>query len=116
MHQGIQDALLGEKALSNNLSKKGKQDILDKTQSTLILSLGDRVLREVSRETLATTVWRKLESLYMTKSLANRLYLKHIKLYSFTIQEGRSIKDQMDEFNKIIYDLANVEVKIEDED
>ena len=34
VHQGVQDALLGEKALPNNLSKKEKQDILDKTQST----------------------------------------------------------------------------------
>ena len=32
------------------------------------------------------------------------------------MQEGRSIEDQMDEFNKIINDLANVDVKIEDED
>ena len=32
------------------------------------------------------------------------------------MQEGRSIKDQMDEINKIIDDLANVDVKIEDED
>ena len=76
VYQGVQYFLLGEKALSNNLSKKEKQDILDKAQSTLILSLGDRALREVSRETLASAIWRKLESLYMTKSLANGLYLK----------------------------------------
>ena len=57
VHQGVQDALLEEKALSNNLSKKEKQDIiLDKAQNTLILSLGDRALREVSRETSATTI------------------------------------------------------------
>ena len=30
VHQGVQDMLLGAKALSNNLSKKKKQDILDK--------------------------------------------------------------------------------------
>ena len=51
----------------------------------------------------------------MTKSLANRLYLKQ-RLYSFKMQEGRSIEDQINEFNKIIDDLANVDVKIEDED
>ena len=89
MHQGIQDVLLGEESLCNNLSKKEKQDILDKAQSILILSLGDRALREVLRETLATVIWRKLESLYLMKSLANRLYLKH-RLYSFKIQEGSS--------------------------
>ena len=45
----------------------------------------------------------------------DRLYLKQ-KLYSFKIQEGRSIEYQMDEFKNIIDDLANVDVKIEDED
>ena len=35
VHQWVQDALLGEEALSNNLSKEN-QDILDKAQSTLI--------------------------------------------------------------------------------
>ena len=56
VHQGIQDTLLGEEALSNNLSKKEKQDILDKAQSTLILSLRDRALNEVLRKTLAATI------------------------------------------------------------
>ena len=56
VHQGIQDALLGEEALSNNLSKKKKQEIFDKAQSTLILSLRDRALREVSRETSVATI------------------------------------------------------------
>ena len=51
----------------------------------------------------------------MTKSLANRLYLKQ-RLYSFRMAEGKSIEDQMDEFNKIIDDLENVDVKMEEED
>ena len=113
VHQGVQDALQGEEALSNNLSKKEKQDILDKAQSTRIMSLGDKALWEVSRETSAAPIWRKLESLYMTKSLANKLYLKQ-RLYSFKMQEGRSIEDQMYKFIKIINDLANVDVKIKD--
>ena len=32
------------------------------------------------------------------------------------MQEGKSIEDKIHEFNKIIYDFANVDVKIEDED
>ena len=56
VHQGFQDALLGDKALSNNLSKKEKQNILDKAQSTLILSVGDRALMDVSRKTSATAI------------------------------------------------------------
>nr|GFA18478.1 retrovirus-related Pol polyprotein from transposon TNT 1-94 [Tanacetum cinerariifolium] len=50
----------------------------------------------------------------MTKSLANKLYLK--KLYTFYIPAGRKISEHIDEFNKIIFDLANIEVKFKDED
>ena len=115
VQQGLQDALKGEKDLPKTLSEKEKNDILEKAQSAIILSLGDKALREVSKETSAAAIWLKLEKLHMTKSLANRLYLKQ-RLYSFRMAEGKSIEDQMDEFNKIIDDLENVDVKMEEED
>ncbi|GJZ38417.1 retrovirus-related pol polyprotein from transposon TNT 1-94 [Tanacetum coccineum] len=49
------------------------------------------------------------------KSLANKLYLKK-KLYTFYMSTGRKISEHIDEFNKIVLDLANIEVKFEDED
>ncbi|GJX23324.1 retrovirus-related pol polyprotein from transposon TNT 1-94 [Tanacetum coccineum] len=48
-------------------------------------------------------------------SLANKLYLKK-KLYTFYMPAGRKISEHIDEFNKIVLDLANIEVKFEDED
>ncbi|GJX43365.1 retrotransposon protein, putative, ty1-copia subclass [Tanacetum coccineum] len=51
----------------------------------------------------------------MTKSLANKLYLKK-KLYTFYMPSGRKISEHIDEFNKIVLDLANIEVTFEDED
>lgn len=53
-----------------------KAVLMKKAYRTLILCLGDRVLREVTKETSAAGIWAKLTSRYMTKSLANRLYLK----------------------------------------
>ncbi|GKG12286.1 hypothetical protein Tco_0346523, partial [Tanacetum coccineum] len=50
-----------------------KVALMKKAYSTLILCLGDRVLRKVTKETAAAGIWTKLTSLYMTKSLANRL-------------------------------------------
>nr|GEV26563.1 retrovirus-related Pol polyprotein from transposon TNT 1-94 [Tanacetum cinerariifolium] len=76
---------------------------------------GNKVLREVTRETIAAGVGSKLETLYMTNSWANKLYLKK-KLYTFYMQAGRKISEHIDEFNKIVLDLANIEVKFEDED
>lgn len=51
----------------------------------------------------------------MTKSLANRLYLRQ-KLYLFKMQIGRSAEEQIDEFNKIIIDIENIDVSIDDQD
>ncbi|GJV17397.1 retrovirus-related pol polyprotein from transposon TNT 1-94 [Tanacetum coccineum] len=38
------------------------------------------------------------------------------KLYTFYMPAGRKIFEHIDEFNKIVLDLANIEVKFEDED
>ncbi|GJW65124.1 hypothetical protein Tco_0117008 [Tanacetum coccineum] len=51
----------------------------------------------------------KLETLErLTKSLANKLYLKK-KLYTLYMPAGRKISEHIDEFNKIVLDLANIE-------
>ncbi|GKB16202.1 retrovirus-related pol polyprotein from transposon TNT 1-94, partial [Tanacetum coccineum] len=77
--------------------------------------MSNKVLREVTGETTAAGVWSKLETLYLTKSLANKLYLKK-KLYTFYMPTGQKISEHIDEFKKIVLDLANIEVKFEDED
>ena len=51
----------------------------------------------------------------MTKSLVNRLYLRQA-LYSFKIHEDKSIDEQLDQFNKLILDLENIDVFIDYED
>ncbi|GJS82562.1 retrovirus-related pol polyprotein from transposon TNT 1-94 [Tanacetum coccineum] len=73
------------------------------------------VLREVNKEDSAAGVWLKLETLYMTKSLANKLYLKK-KLFNFYKDSGKKLSKHIDEFNKLVGDLANIDVEIDDED
>ena len=114
IQQGLVDALHGESGLSTDSLKK-KTDIMEKAHSAVILCLGDRALREVAREKTATAIWTKLEKLYMTKSLANQLYLKQI-LYSFKMNKEKPLSDQIDDFKKIIDDLENIDIKMEDED
>ncbi|GJY42489.1 retrotransposon protein, putative, ty1-copia subclass [Tanacetum coccineum] len=79
------------------------------------IKMRNKVLREVTGETTAAGFWSMLETLCMTKSLANKLYLKK-KLYTFYMSVGRKISEHIDEFNKIVLDLANIKVKLEDED
>nr|GEZ54801.1 retrovirus-related Pol polyprotein from transposon TNT 1-94 [Tanacetum cinerariifolium] len=101
--------------LPTYMEAQTKAELNKKAHSVVILCLGNKVLREVTGETTAAGVWSKLETLYMTKSLANKLYLKK-KLYTFYMPAGQKIFEHLDEFNKIVLDLANIEVKFEDED
>ncbi|GJZ06205.1 hypothetical protein Tco_0539998 [Tanacetum coccineum] len=45
--------------------------------------------------------WKKIETLYMKKSLANRLYLKR-KLYTIQMHPGKSQSEHIDEFHKLL--------------
>ncbi|GJV59594.1 retrovirus-related pol polyprotein from transposon TNT 1-94 [Tanacetum coccineum] len=92
-----------------------KTDVYKKAHSALLLCLDNKVLREVNKEDSAAGVWLKLETLYMTKSLANKLYLKK-KLFTFYMHSGKKLSEHIDEFNKLIGDLANIDVDIDDED
>jgi len=89
--------------------------MVDKARSAIVLCLGDKVLRDVTKEPLAASMWSKLESLYMTKSLAHMKFLKQ-QLYSFKMVESKTVTEQLAEFNKILDDLEIIEVKLEDED
>ncbi|KAL1565167.1 E3 ubiquitin-protein ligase upl4 [Salvia divinorum] len=120
IQQGLADAIKTDAELKNReagdeRSIAKRQEIMEKAHSAIILSLGDRVLREVSKETSAASIWAKLEGIYMTKSLANRLYMKQ-KVYSYKFVEGRGVVEQLEEFNKSLDDLENIDVQIEDED
>nr|GEW11025.1 retrovirus-related Pol polyprotein from transposon TNT 1-94 [Tanacetum cinerariifolium] len=80
----------------------------EKALATIQLFLTREVLREVIHETNATGLWLKLQSLYMTKSLANKLRLKD-RLYTFRMKPGTSVQDHLDEFNTILIDLENLD-------
>ncbi|GJW04072.1 retrovirus-related pol polyprotein from transposon TNT 1-94 [Tanacetum coccineum] len=112
VQQGCDVAL---ETLPADMEAGKKTALMKKAYSCLILCLGDRVLREVTKETYAAGIWTKLTSLYMTKSLANRLYLQK-KLYTYYMSPGTKLGDHIDEFNKLILDLANIDIEIEDED
>ena len=108
IQQKVVLALNGEKNLSSSMSEAEKEKMLETAYSIIILYLSDNVLRQVSKETTAEGIWMKLESLYMTKSLTNRIYLK-AKFFGFKMQEDKSLDENLDEFNKIVIDLENME-------
>ncbi|KAI4379526.1 hypothetical protein MLD38_005807 [Melastoma candidum] len=77
-------------------------------------SLSNNVLRHVMRETSAIVIWRKLEEIYSKATLTGRLYLK--RLFHCKMKEGGSLQEHVQTYQKILADLENIEVKIEEED
>lgn len=67
------------------------------------------------KETLTKELLKKLEDKYMMKSIENWLYLKK-QLFWFQYKEGNSMSEHLNDFNKILADLQNLDVEIVDED
>jgi hypothetical protein len=108
-------ALKGKDSLPAQLSEEEKEDLLERAHNAIQLSLANEVLREVVEEKTAAGFWLKLESRYMTKSITNRLYMKQW-LYTIRMKEGTPVSDHLDEFNRVILDLKNIDCKVDDED
>jgi len=66
-------------------------------------------------EITAKGTWEKLDTLYMGKTLFNKLFLKD-QLYNLRMEEGDDIMEHLNVFNRCINDLLRVEVKYEEED
>jgi len=68
--------LKGETTLPVTMSQAENPEMVEVARSVIVLCLGDTFLRDVAKETTAEAVWEKLESLYLTKSLAHMQFLK----------------------------------------
>ncbi|KAK8949495.1 hypothetical protein KSP39_PZI005278 [Platanthera zijinensis] len=113
VQQGLHKALLGKE-------KSGKKDDeweeLDlKAISTVQLCLADEVMYNVAEAETTADLWKKLEELYLSKSLTNKLYVKR-QLYSLRMSEGNQLLEHMNVFNRLISQLRSMDVKVEEED
>lgn len=114
VQQKVAKALGSLKCIPESLSDSEKSDMMEMAFSTITLHLDDKVMREVSSESTAACFWKKLEDLYLNKSLQDRIYLKS-KFFEFKMHESKSIRDNLDD-NKLTLDLDNIGIKIDDED
>ncbi|KAH9778870.1 Integrase catalytic domain-containing protein [Citrus sinensis] len=117
--QGLGDALepitkKEEKEVSSSKTPEMAAEIDKKARSTIILSFGDSVIREVAKEKTIADLWAKLEKIYMTKSLANRLYIKR-RMFTLKMAEGSSLDDHIDEFNQVYDTLETIDEGLDDE-
>jgi len=69
------------------------------------------VLHEIS----ARQLWEILKKKYLTKSIESRLQLKR-RLYRFQLKRELSIDEHMNNYTKLLTNLVNMDVKVEEED
>ncbi|KAH9686815.1 hypothetical protein KPL70_014523 [Citrus sinensis] len=99
---------------SSSRTPEQMAEIDKKARNTIILSLGDSVIREVAKEKTVAGLWAKLEQLYMKKSFANRLYIKK-NMFSLRMIEGASLDEHIDECNKVCDELETIDEGLSDE-
>src|SRR5277367_4460034 len=86
-----------------------------KVKSTIRLCVSDSVLLNVSGEAIVKALWDKLGTLYQSKSLVNKLFLRK-KLYNLRMKYGDSVTEHLNVFNTVVSQLSSVDIKISDED
>lgn len=101
VQQSLLEALEGESKFDFSMAEMNLKTLLEKTHNLIILSLGDKVLKQVLKEKTIVGLSMKLESLYMTKFFVNSLVL---------IQDEKAATKKQDEFNKLFFNLENIDV------
>eukprot|EP00253_Pinus_taeda_P003773 PITA_03773 len=66
-------------------------------------------------EATAKALWDKLGTLYQSKSLVNKFFLRK-KLYNLRMKDGDSVTEHLNVFNIVVSQLSSVDIKILDED
>ena len=82
----LKKALDGKTTKADTMTNEQWNELDEKTLSAIQIFLSQDVLREVIKENTAASLWLKLEGLYMTKNLVNKLSLKE-RLYTLKTAE-----------------------------
>jgi hypothetical protein len=83
--------------------------------SSIRLCLAKNVLANVQGTSMAKELWEKLEEMYQTKGISNRVYLKE-QFHTLRMTEGATISDHLSVLNGIVSELETLGVKMDDED
>ena len=106
---------MGKSKKLATISDEEWEEIDVRELSSIRLCLPSDVLFNIVTEKTTSDLWMKLESLYMKKSLTNKIFLER-KLYSLCIKEGTKIVDHLNTFNTLLVQLTSMGVKFDSED
>ena len=91
-----------------------KKEVDEIAFSTIILHLSDSILRKVDEAKSTAELWKKLEALYMVKTLPNKIFLLE-KFFGFKMGTSKDLDSNLDDFNKLCLNLSNCDQKFPDE-
>lgn len=114
VHQKVAGALDKPENLPQTLTEADRKEMDEIAYSLIILYLGDNVLRHVDEVTTAAALREKLEKLYISKSLPNKIYLKE-KFFGYRMDSSKTLDENLDDFNRICLELASTGEKMSDE-
>lgn len=118
LHKALKGRAIPESSGDASKIDKADEDWEDldlRAASTIRLCLAKNVLANVHGASTAKGLWEKLEELYQTKGVSNRLYLKE-QFHTLQMNEGTTISDHLSVLNGIVSELESIGVKIDDED
>lgn len=82
--------------------------------SSIILHLSDQVLSKEGKSDSTVLLWKKLEEMYLFKTLATNLFLLE-RLFGFMIDPLKKLEDKLDVFNKLVQGITNIGEKLPEE-
>ena len=87
IQQGLHKALGGKSKKPESMKLEDWEEMDEKAANAIKLHLTDDVVNNIIDEESVCGIWTKLENLYMSKTLTNKLYLKK-QLYALHMGEG----------------------------
>jgi hypothetical protein len=110
--EGLIETLCGK---LNDMTDKDWKILELKAIRIITKSLVPSVRCSVTNETSPKAIWNKLESDYESRTRKIRLFQMK-RLYELRMEEGTNIRDHVSLFYRLLTQLENAEVKIEEED
>ena len=86
-----------------------------KARVTICLALNNCILATVRNCDTAVSVWSKLSSVYESKSLVNRLFMRR-KLLTMKMNEGDALSTHINSIKTLSEQLAAVNASVSEED
>ena len=110
----LQGPLLGNSAKLEKMSMKEWRILNRKTVGYIRQWICDNVYHNLSQEKTAHSLWKKLEKLYETKNLDNKVFLMK-KLMNLKYVDRNLVSDHLNDFQNISNQLASMNISLEDE-